>query len=85
MESERRRSAVGSAEATTFLSSRELQVLSLLRSGLTLEQIGDHLYISRDTVKTHASRAYRKLGVHDRKEAVASAERLGLLEIAGVG
>jgi LuxR family maltose regulon positive regulatory protein len=61
------------------LSARELQVLGLLRTGLTLEQIGERLFISRDTVKTHASHSYRKLGAHGRDEAVTEAERLGIL------
>jgi ATP/maltotriose-dependent transcriptional regulator MalT len=63
----------------TVLSARELQVIGLLRTGLTLEQVGERLFISRDTVKTHASRSYRKLGAHGRDAAVAEAERLGIL------
>ena len=43
---------------------------------------GDRLFISRDTVKTHVSRVYRKLGVHSRQEAVTSAERRGILHSA---
>ncbi len=73
-----RRSADGDSPATS-LSARELEVLGLLRTGLTLEQIGERLFISRDTVKTHASRSYRKLGAHGRDEAVAEAERLGIV------
>ena len=81
---QRERSSTGAQHENTavLLSSRELQVLGLLQQGLTLDRIGDRLFISRDTVKTHASRAYRKLGVHDRQEAVATAERLGILQDA---
>ena len=67
------------APTAAVLSARELQVVGLLRTGLTLEQIGERLFISRDTVKTHASRSYKKLGAHGRDAAVAEAERLGIL------
>jgi LuxR family maltose regulon positive regulatory protein len=66
-------------DRVALLSARELQVVGLLRTGLTLEQIGERLFISRDTVKTHARRSYRKLGAHGRDEAVAEAERLGIV------
>jgi LuxR family maltose regulon positive regulatory protein len=66
-------------DRVVLLSARELQVVGLLGTGLTLEQIGERLFISRDTVKTHASRSYRKLGVHGRDEATAEAERLGIV------
>ena len=62
-----------------LLSTRELQVLDLLRTGLTSEEIGDRLFISRNTVKTHTSRAYRKLDAHDRDEAITRVTELGLL------
>ena len=67
------------ASAKVLLSTRELQVLSLLESGMTLDEIGHSLFVSRNTVKTHVSRTYRKLGAHDRDEAVSTAHRLGLL------
>ena len=73
------RSLPDTDDRVVLLSARELQVVGLLRTGLTLEQIGERLFISRDTVKTHASRSYRKLGVHGRDEAVAEVERLGIL------
>ena len=62
-----------------LLSTRELQVLDLLRTGLTSDEIGERLFISRNTVKTHTSRAYRKLDVHDRDAAITRASELGLL------
>ena len=68
------------AEPTVpLLSSREVQVLSLLTTNETLAGIGRRLYISRNTVKTHTSRIYRKLGVTDRHQAVAAARRLTLI------
>jgi LuxR family transcriptional regulator, maltose regulon positive regulatory protein len=68
---------VGPAEDP--LSSRELDVLRLLPSALSLREIGDTLYVSHNTVKTHAKRIYRKLGADTRAEAVARAREQRLL------
>jgi LuxR family transcriptional regulator, maltose regulon positive regulatory protein len=57
----------------------ELAVLRLLPTSLTLRQIGDDLFVSMNTVKSHTHSLYRKLGVTSRQEAVARAEALGLL------
>ena len=65
--------------APVVLTARELQVLGLLRTAMTLDEIGQRLYVSRETVKSHVRRSYRKLGVHGRTEAIAEAERLGIL------
>jgi len=59
------------------LSERELQVLALMSQGKTNSQIGGELYLAHDTVKTHARRIFRKLGVKDRAEAVAHGLRRG--------
>jgi DNA-binding NarL/FixJ family response regulator len=61
------------------LSERELEVLRRMSQGLTNAEIGQQLFITQDTVKTHARRLYRKLGVRDRAHAVATALRAGLL------
>jgi LuxR family maltose regulon positive regulatory protein len=61
------------------LTARERAVLGLLTSGLSAREIGDELGVSRNTIKTHTKSLYRKLGVTDRREAVASGRRLGLL------
>ena len=61
------------------LSARELEVLRLLPSQLSFREIGNALYVSHNTVKTHASRIYRKLGADTRAEAVARARELRLL------
>jgi DNA-binding NarL/FixJ family response regulator len=53
------------------LSLRERQVLALALSGLSNAQIADRLYLSPSTVKTHISSAFRRLGVHSRREATA--------------
>jgi LuxR family maltose regulon positive regulatory protein len=61
------------------LSDREFDVLRLLSTRLTLREIGGELYVSENTVKTHARSIYRKLNVASRAEAVASARVLELL------
>lgn len=61
------------------LSDREVDVLRLLAEGLTNQEIGQKLFISLPTVKTHTSNIYGKLGVNSRRDAVARARALGLL------
>jgi DNA-binding NarL/FixJ family response regulator len=61
------------------LSVRELQVLRGMSNGQSNRQIGRQLFLSEDTVKTHARRLFRKLGVNDRAEAVAVGFRSGLI------
>ncbi len=61
------------------LSDRELSVLRLMSGTLSQREIGNHLYISFNTVKTHSKHIYRKLGVSQRSEAVARARELGLI------
>ncbi len=55
-------------EGPKSLTVRERQILHLLQSELTLREIGHELYISRNTVKTHTSHIYKKLGVSSREE-----------------
>jgi DNA-binding NarL/FixJ family response regulator len=61
------------------LSSREVEVLDGMSRGLSNAQIGRELYLSEDTVKTHARRMFRKMGAADRAQAVALGFRWGLL------
>ena len=61
------------------LSGRELAVLELIAQGCSNQQISERLFISLDTVKTHASHINSKLGVERRTQAVARAKSLGLL------
>jgi DNA-binding NarL/FixJ family response regulator len=53
------------------LSHRERQILGLALAGLSNAQIAERLYLAPSTVKTHISSAYRRLGVHSRREATA--------------
>ncbi len=61
------------------LSERELDVLRLLASPLSQREIGDRLYVSLNTVKSHTRNIFRKLDASGRPEAVARAQELGLL------
>jgi len=58
-------------------TERELQVLRGISRGQTNREIGRDLFLSVDTVKTHASRLFRRLGAHDRGHAVALGMRNG--------
>ena len=60
------------------LSVREVQVLIGVGRGLTNADIGRRLYLSGETVKTHAARLFRKLDATDRAEAVGRAWSVGL-------
>ncbi len=64
----------------TRLSSRELQVLELMREGSSNTIIGDRLGISKPTVKTHVSSILVKLHAKDRAHAVAMGFEIGLLK-----
>lgn len=61
------------------LTQRELQVLEGMSQGKSNAEIGRDLYVSEDTVKTHARRMFRKLGARDRAHAVAEAFRGGIV------
>jgi Response regulator containing a CheY-like receiver domain and an HTH DNA-binding domain len=64
---------------TYGLSNREIDVLQLLTDGKSNKEIASELFISVQTVKTHISHIFNKLGVNDRTEAVATALRRGLV------
>ncbi|SNS87377.1 regulatory protein, luxR family [Asanoa hainanensis] len=61
------------------LTERELQVLRGMADGKSNAEIGRELFVSEDTVKTHARRLFRKLGARDRAHAVAAGFRSGLV------
>jgi DNA-binding NarL/FixJ family response regulator len=67
------------AEGVPPLTERELQVLRGMGRGRSNSEIGKELYLSEDTVKTHARRLFRKLGAADRAQAVAMGFRWGLV------
>lgn len=61
------------------LTERELAVLAQLPTMRTNEEIARDFYVSVNTVKSHLTHLYRKLGVGNRREAVRRARELGLL------
>jgi DNA-binding NarL/FixJ family response regulator len=75
----RRPVAVVPQAAVPELTTREMQVLRGMSQGKSNGAIGRELYLSEDTVKTHARRLFRKLGVKDRAQAVALGFRWGLV------
>jgi DNA-binding NarL/FixJ family response regulator len=63
------------------LSTRENDVLKLLSSPLTYREIGEKLYISEETVRTHVKSILGKLGQPNRTQAVVESVRLGLIQL----
>ena len=61
------------------LSDSEIRVLRYLPTNLSGPEIAGELYVSHNTVRTHITHLYAKLGTHSRAEAVARARVLGLL------
>jgi ATP/maltotriose-dependent transcriptional regulator MalT len=61
------------------LTAKEHEVLRLLATRLSRREIGQRLYVSLNTVKTHQRALYRKMGVENRNAAVTRARELGLL------
>jgi LuxR family maltose regulon positive regulatory protein len=63
----------------TPLTPRERELLALIRQRRSIDEIAAALVISPNTVKKHANNIYTKLGVRNRREALAKAEELSLL------
>jgi len=62
------------------LSERELEVLVLIVSGLSNQEIADQLFVQLSTVKKHVSNIFGKLGVTSRTQAILAARQMGLVE-----
>jgi DNA-binding CsgD family transcriptional regulator len=61
------------------ITARELEILALVARGLSNKEIAAQLFVSENTVKTHCSRAFDKLGAARRTQAVQRGKELGLL------
>jgi LuxR family maltose regulon positive regulatory protein len=61
------------------LTAAELRLLPYLQTHLTIAEIAERLFVSRNTAGTHVKSIYRKLGVSSRNEAVLQATTIGLL------
>lgn len=61
------------------ITRREFEILGLIASGLSNREIGERLFVSENTVKTHSSRLFDKLSVKRRTQAVQRAKELGLI------
>jgi DNA-binding CsgD family transcriptional regulator len=61
------------------ITPRELEILSLIAEGLSNREIASRLFVSENTVKTHCSRAFDKLGARRRTQAVQLGKQLGIL------
>ena len=74
-----RRPPPGRAPLTLTVTERELQILRGMTDGCSNLEIAKQLFVSEDTVKTHARRLFRKLGANDRAHAVALGMRYELV------
>jgi LuxR family maltose regulon positive regulatory protein len=79
-ELEQARTRADSGEILDLPSEAELAVLRLLATDLSARQIGEKLFLSHNTVRSHMRAIYRKLGVGSRADATARASALGLLD-----
>ena len=70
------RIGAGVRPVRSTLTDREWEVLDLLASGNTTDEIARTLVLSTETVRSHLKNLYRKLGVRSRSEATEAAERL---------
>ena len=61
------------------ITRRELEVLELIAQGMSNREIAGKLFVSENTVKTHSSRVFDKLGAKRRTQAVQLGKELGLL------
>lgn len=61
------------------ITPREHEILGLIAEGLSNREIGERLFVSENTVKTHSARLFDKLGVNRRVQAVQKGRELGLI------
>jgi len=61
------------------ITPRELEILELIAEGLSTREIAERLFVSQNTVKTHSSRLFDKLGARRRTQAVQLGKQHGLI------
>jgi len=61
------------------ITPRELEILELIAQGMSNREIAEKLFVSENTVKTHSSRVFEKLGARRRTQAVQFGKEFGLL------
>ncbi len=66
-------------QAELGITARELEILSLIAAGLSNREIAEKVFLSENTVKTHTSRVFDKLGAKRRTQAVQSGKALRLI------
>ncbi|MGI5245881.1 response regulator transcription factor [Dactylosporangium sp. CA-139066] len=71
------------AARATLLTEREREVVGLVATGMSNDEIAAHLVVSPHTAKTHVNRAMTKLGAHDRAQLVVIAYESGLTRVPG--
>ena len=65
--------------AALGITPRELEILELIASGLSNREIAEKIFVSENTVKTHSSRLFDKLGAKRRTQAVQLGKQAGLI------
>jgi ATP/maltotriose-dependent transcriptional regulator MalT len=65
--------------ASLGVTPRELEILELIASGLSNREIAEKVFVSENTVKTHSSRLFEKLGARRRTQAVQIGKEQGLI------
>lgn len=73
-------SSTPSVSMDNLLTNREIEILMLLKQRFSNKEIGEQLFISMETVKSHLKKIYTKFDVGDRKEAVNKADELGFFD-----
>jgi DNA-binding NarL/FixJ family response regulator len=73
----------GAPERLASLTARELEVVTLVASGLSNDEIAERLFITPLTAKTHVNRAMAKLDARDRAQLVVLAYQSGLVRAGG--
>ncbi|QEE29993.1 winged helix-turn-helix transcriptional regulator [Terriglobus albidus] len=61
------------------ITPREMEILELVAAGLSNREIAERLFVSENTVKTHCSRVFGKLGAERRTQAVQMGKEIGIL------